>query len=48
MQRHENRRLNPLIEVFNSFMLKLIRSADYDPTRIYFKTRKAQHRRFSF
>jgi hypothetical protein len=42
------KRSNRFVEVIRSLVLKLIRRADYDPLRIYFKAKRAQHRRFSF
>lgn len=48
MKKQIEKRSNRIVEVIRNLVLKLIRRADYDPPRIYWKLRRAQHRRFSF
>ena len=48
MNKQNEKRSNRLVEVIRMLVLKLIRRADYDPARIYWKAKRSQHRRFSF
>jgi hypothetical protein len=48
MKRQYESRSNRIVEVIRGLVLKLIRRPDYDPARIYWKSRRDQHRRFSF
>jgi len=48
MKNQMEQRTNRFVEVIRNLVLKLLRRADYDPARIYWKARRAQHRRFSF
>lgn len=48
MEQKQNKRPGLLVEMITGLVLKLFRRADYDPIRIYLKTKRAQQRRFSF
>lgn len=48
MNKQIEKRSSRIVEVIRMLALKLIRRADYDPIRIYWKARRDQHRRFSF
>jgi hypothetical protein len=48
MNKKNEKGSNRLVEVIRMLVLKLIRRADYDPVRIYWKAKRDQHRKFSF
>jgi hypothetical protein len=48
MKQKQDKRTGPLVDMITELVLKLFRRADYDPIRIYLKTKRAQQRRFSF
>ena len=48
MNKQIERRSNRIVEVIRMLALKLIRRADYDPARIYWKAKRDQYRKFSF
>jgi hypothetical protein len=48
MKQKQENRSGRLVEMITGLVLKLFRRADYDPIRIYLKTKRAQQRRFSF
>lgn len=48
MKKQHERRSNRIVELIRDLVLKLIRRPEYDPARIYWKSKRHQYRRFSF